>query len=330
MRPTEVLVNRGGSILLGEHVVCDGYEPGRQVGVITHFHADHTDTLHFAVQFSKTVLTTPPTRELILATHETLGSRLERLAPLHYMKSYEFDGERVTLLPAKHVLGASQTLVETKEGSRVLYTGDFLVPGTLPPEADVVITNSTAGIFGAPGIHSRQQVVDSITRFIERLLTGGSVSVIAHQGKLQEVMNALFDRGVNVPFLLPPDVFDVAMIYRKYGIETGECLLFGTSEAEDASRSPHVAFLRPRTKPGERSTPLYIVERPMAPPRHSIQDNYVAGLPIHEDLEGLLWYLGKSGAKSIFVTGERSERATCLAHFIEKHLGIGCKVVQND
>ena len=34
-------------------------------------------------------------------------------------------GDRITLFESKHILGSSQVLVETADGTRIVYTGDF-------------------------------------------------------------------------------------------------------------------------------------------------------------------------------------------------------------
>ena len=36
-------ITENGSILLGNNTVVDGYQHGREIGVFTHIHSDHTN-----------------------------------------------------------------------------------------------------------------------------------------------------------------------------------------------------------------------------------------------------------------------------------------------
>ena len=48
--------------------------------------------------------------------------RADRIHPLPYESPYEFEGERITLFPACHIIGSAQILIETEEGKRIVST----------------------------------------------------------------------------------------------------------------------------------------------------------------------------------------------------------------
>lgn len=327
MSLAEATVTNEGSVLLGRNVVCDGYGSGRRVGVVSHFHVDHASLLPVALRFCECVLTTPATRELLLLTQgEDLPPHLDTLKSLPYTESAKFNCERVTLLPAKHVLGAAQVLAETEEGNRLLYSGDFLVPGTFPPESDILVTEATYGSPSAPRRYSRDLVMGSLAHLIKRSLSSGPVSVITYQGKLQEVMNMLFEQGIDVPFLVPPNVFDVTQVYRKYGIEVGDCFMLGTAQAKEVERDPHVVFSTPRQEIPNHIPQIFVSGRCRVPFRQLDSHRYVVGLSTHADFNGLLWYVKKSKAKLVIVDGVRHNNAPLFARMVEKNLRIRCMV----
>jgi len=325
MALAEATVTNEGSVLLGRNIVCDGYGSGRWIGVVSHFHADHTRLLSVALRFCKFVLSTPATRELLLLTKsETLPPCLDKLRSLHYTEGAKFGDERIMLLPAKHVLGAAQVLVETGKGDRLLYSGDFSVPGTLPPEVDFLVTEATYGLPSMLRNYGRDQVVSSLTHLIKCSLSRGPVLIVTYQGKLQEVMSILFEQGIDAPFLAPASVFDVAQVYRKYGVEVGDCFMLGTAEAKEVEKGPHVVFLTLRQKVPNNSTCIYVSGRYMAPFRQLDFNHYVIGLSSHADFNGLLWYIRKSKARLVMIDGARHDNASSFAHLVEKNLCVRC------
>jgi putative mRNA 3-end processing factor len=327
MFPKEVAITTRGSILLARHFVCDGYALNRQVGVVSHFHSDHTFLLPIALRYCKFVLMTHATRELLLFTRsENLPLYLDKLKGMPLTESKKFDGERITLLPAKHVLGAAQVLVETEEGERLLYSGDFLVPGTLPPEADILVTEATYGSPNTARKYDRDLAMRSLAQLVKRSLTSGPVSIVAYQGKIQEVMNKVFEQGINVPFLVSSKVFDICQVYRKYGIEVGDCIMLDTTESKEIEKDPHIVFLTRKREMQHAPTQILVSGRCLVPFRQLNSKCYVVGISTHADFNGLLWYIKKSKAKFVIVDGTRHSNAAPFSYLIEKNLRVKCMV----
>jgi DNA ligase-1 len=120
---------------------------------------------------------------------------------LGYDEPMRRDAATVTLLPAGHMLGSAQLLLE-HEGVRLLYTGDLKlrVPGTRTPtaipRADVLIIESTYGRphfrFGDP-----DSTVEAIARWCRLALDSRVTPVLlCHAlGKTEEVMLSLAQYG---------------------------------------------------------------------------------------------------------------------------------------
>lgn len=181
---------------------------------ISHAHRDHAGCVHGEVY----------------ATAETLafyrlrhGDALEG-AVLHavpYNQSWELAGARLTALPAAHLLGAAQLLVEHRR-RRLLYTGDIKLRPPLCGRAteivpaDRLIVEST---FGLPVFHflTREQARERVVAFAREALEEGRRPVLlAHElGRAQEVAHVLCQAG------LPVAVHEAAARYLPFYAEAG-------------------------------------------------------------------------------------------------------------
>ena len=161
----------------------------RTFAFISHAHTDHA-------RRHREALLTPQTLALIPEARRPRGWRM-----LGYDEPMRRDAATVTLLPAGHMLGSAQLLLE-HEGVRLLYTGDIKlrVPGTrtqtVIPRAEVLIIESTYGRphfrFGDP-----DTTVEAIARWCRLALDSRVTPVLlCHAlGKSEEVMLALAPYG---------------------------------------------------------------------------------------------------------------------------------------
>jgi Cft2 family RNA processing exonuclease len=137
---------------------------------------------------------------------------------------------RATLLPAGHVLGSSQVLVE-RDGLRLLYSGDFkLRPSRASeeatvPAADILVMETT---FGRPQYKfpETEEVLGDIRRWCSAVLrTGGTPVLFCYSlGKGQEVLAGL--DGVDFPIYLHEKHFAMANLYRQFGVAMPEYRLY--------------------------------------------------------------------------------------------------------
>ena len=194
-------------------------DPVRPVprAVITHGHGDHAR----------------PGNERVLATPGTIAIMQERygeaagvsLQPLAYGEILAAGDVTVRLLPAGHVLGSAQIVLEYR-GSRVAVSGDYkrrpdatCAPFELCP-CDVFITEAT---FGLPAFHHPpdsqeiDKLLHSLALFPERCHLVG-VYVL---GKCQRVLTLLRRAGYEEPVFLHGALIKLTELYESLGIRLG-------------------------------------------------------------------------------------------------------------
>lgn len=326
-----------GAVLLGKSVVCDGFDWGRDVAVVTHLHTDHIKQFETCLGFCQAVLVSPATKDLIMAIKgEALGLRRNFIAS-PYGHPYTYGDETITLYPVTHVLGSAQVLVQDEDGTRILYTGDFLFPSTRPVKADVLVTQATYGRPDQTRSYTRQTVVEQVVAFVKKELQRASVCILGSRGKLQEVMVVLRSEGVDVPFLCPSDVGRINEVCHRHGMNLGNWTILGTDTAEEVIRSGqrHIfsqLFGRKlSTLPkGVHYTKLRLSGWYIELPFYQVgPDYYVATLSDHSDFNGLLGYVSQTGAKLVLTDNyrHRAGDAISLAAEIQGRLGIKAKAM---
>jgi len=85
---------------------------------LSHAHSDHARGLH------NTAIATAITSQLYRHRWPLAAGRTQQLLTLDPGHSMDWNGARLTALPAAHILGAAQLLVE-HNGERLIYTGDI-------------------------------------------------------------------------------------------------------------------------------------------------------------------------------------------------------------
>jgi putative mRNA 3-end processing factor len=194
-------------------------DPARPVGLalVTHGHSDHARGGH-----GRTVATP--------ATLDIMGVRYgvgEGAMPARYGETIELNGGvAATWLPAGHVLGSAQILLEYA-GERVIVTGDFKrrPDPTCPPFActpcDVLITEAT---FGLP-VFRHPPVEDEIGKLLSARAAnpGRCVLVGAYAlGKAQRLIAELRLAGYSEPIYLHGAMERMCRLYQAHGIDLGD------------------------------------------------------------------------------------------------------------
>jgi len=180
----------------------------RTFAFISHAHTDHA-------RRHKEALLTPQTLALIPEARRPRGWRM-----LGYGEPMRRGQATVSLLPAGHMLGSAQLLIE-HDGTSLLYTGDVKLRQTggrvTPvPKAQVLVMESTYGRphfrFGDP-----DTTVESIARWCRMALDSRVTPVLlCHAlGKTEEVMLALAPYGFS--FALEKRCVPCANAYRSAG-----------------------------------------------------------------------------------------------------------------
>lgn len=194
-------------------------DPARPVdlALITHGHADHARGGH-----TRTVAT--PATLAIMALRYGTGPGAE---PVDYGESLNLPGGvRATFVPAGHVLGSAQILLE-HAGERVVITGDYkrrtdpTCAVFQPVPCDVFVTEAT---FGLP-VFRHPPIADEIARLLaararqpERCILVGAYAL----GKAQRVIAELRLSGYHEPLYLHGAMERMCRLYQDFGIDLGE------------------------------------------------------------------------------------------------------------
>lgn len=322
-------INNDGAILLGKYVACDGFDWNCSVGVVTHAHGNHIQGLETSLGVYDQILTTEPTREILIAIKGDWLKFRMNLKPFPYRTQFKFIDEKIMLFPSKHMLGSAQVLVEDANGTRIVYTGDFFIPNTEPLEADVLVVDATCGDPSNVRKFTKECAIDYLVSLTKKLIKRSPVNIISSQGKIQEVMNYLVKEGIKAPFILQSKAYRVARVYEKYGISMGEYFHIEDPEAQEIlkKQEPHVAFFTFGTNIDR--TPLikvsgYISNWNSKRPFCKISKEYwVVTISNHADFKGTLEYITRSKPKLVITDNHRSfGKAILLARKVRKKFGI--------
>ncbi len=163
---------------------------------LSHAHADHARGTH------GTVLGTPETLGIYGLRHRGEPLAPGSLQPLPHGASRRVGRATITSIPASHILGAAQLLVEL-DGERLIYTGDIkLHPPLCGAETrltpcDHLIVEST---FGLPIFHllGAEEARARIVGFARRCLGEGETPVFLGYalGRGQEIAHVLCTAGI--------------------------------------------------------------------------------------------------------------------------------------
>jgi putative mRNA 3-end processing factor len=319
-------VTRRGAVLLGNHVACDAYEENRSLRVVTHAHADHTGGLRWSMRECQKVIMTEATRDLIDVMQGPFGARMQAVQTLNYGEPYQFDGERVTLFRAEHILGAAQVLVESEAGT-LAWTGDFKLDGTpVLNGCDTLVVEST---YGSPMCRRSfdMDVRGLLVDMVERRLKGGPVYVFGYHGKLQEVMQMLHQADVTVPFVMPEKVFQVSKVCERHGMQLG-CLTLSSEKQGRVmleENLPCVAFyhMNCRGKVGLDNERICVSGWEFRKPCRRIGEReHLVALSDHSDFNGLIEYVRQAKPKRVITDNHGGGHGETLAKEISRRLGV--------
>ena len=194
-------------------------DPHRPVprAVITHGHGDHCRP------GSRLALATPET--LAIAAARYGRDAFARTQPLPYGESLEIAEARLTLVPAGHVLGSAQLLIEA-QGHRAVVSGDYkrapdptCVPFE-PVECDLFVTEAT---FGLP-VFDHPPIKDEIARLLASVAAqpGRCHAIGAYAlGKAQRLIAELRRAGWDRPIYLHGALVGLCRVYERLGIPLG-------------------------------------------------------------------------------------------------------------
>jgi putative mRNA 3-end processing factor len=195
-------------------------DPTRAVerAIVTHGHADHARPGHRAV------LATPETLQIMAVRYGENFTAERQASP--YGETVTVNDTRITLLPAGHILGSAQVLIE-HGGARAIVSGDYkrrtdptCATFELEP-CDVFITEATFGlpVFRHPPVAGEiAKLLKSISIFPERCHLIGVYSL----GKCQRLIAELRRAGYDAPVYLHGALIKLSVAYEAMGVPLGD------------------------------------------------------------------------------------------------------------
>src|SRR6478609_2567754 len=185
--------------------------------LITHGHGDHARPGH------RSALATPETLAIMRARFQDMPDTAQQ--PLKYGESVTIGAVEVSLVPAGHILGSAQAVLEHR-GQRIVASGDYKRrpdPTCRPFEpvpCDVFITEATFGlpVFRHPPAEAEiGKLLTSLAQFPERAHLIGAYSL----GKAQRVIRMLRDAGYDRTIYLHGSMEKLCRLYEAEGIALG-------------------------------------------------------------------------------------------------------------
>lgn len=325
--PSKARVSPRGAVLLGDFVACDAFDESRPLRVVTHAHADHLCGLKSSLRSCEKVLMTAATRDLVGVMNGFNMLQDGPVETVEYGEEVEFEGDRIKLAKADHILGAAQVIVESSEGVRVAYTGDFRVDGTEPvKDCDVLVVEAT---YGSPSCRRSfgVNVEDLLVKMVEQRLRNGAVYVFGYHGKLQEVMQILRCADVSVPFVVPERVFHVSKVCEQHGMQLGDLTLSTDTDGQELLDGdlPCVAFyhMNARGSVGLRGSRICVSGWEFRSACRQIGEReHLVALSDHSDFDGLIEYVKRCKPRRVVTDNFRVSHGATLAREIRKRLGI--------
>lgn len=194
-------------------------DPTRAVprAVISHGHADH------ARSGSSAVLATAATLAIMRQRYgDDAGGTLQGL---RYGERIAIGGVSVTLVPAGHVLGSAQIVLE-HQGCRVVVSGDYkrrrdpTCPSFEPQPCDVFVTEATFGlpVFRHPPDRDEiARLLHSVALYPDRCHLIGVYAL----GKCQRLILLLREAGWDGPLYLHGGLIGLCEMYESLGVALG-------------------------------------------------------------------------------------------------------------
>jgi putative mRNA 3-end processing factor len=189
--------------------------------VITHGHGDHARPGH------RNALATPETLAIMRARFQDMPDTAQQ--PLKYGESVRIGEVEVSLVPAGHILGSAQAVLEHR-GQRIVVSGDYkrrpdpTCPPFEPVPCDVFITEAT---FALPVFHHPSdageigKLLRSLATFPERTHLVGVYAL----GKCQRVITLLRAAGYDKRIWLHGGLASLCKLYQDHGVDLGDIAL---------------------------------------------------------------------------------------------------------
>lgn len=206
--------------------------------IISHAHGDH------AVRENENVYCTPATAAIMQHRYQKHAAKNFHL--YSWSQIFEINGIKISFIPAGHILGSSQILLEY-QGVSYLYTGDYKLQddSTCEPiqfvKADVLITETT---FADPTV-KHPNPIEEIEKFNEMKhnILLGTYSL----GKAQRLTKLITEHCPQRKIYVHHSIYGLNKLYESFGFGVGKYELYNRKSMKQPDQNlvymvPPLAF----------------------------------------------------------------------------------------
>ena len=325
-----IAVTGDGTVLLGDHVSCDGFQWSHAARVQTHIHADHMRDFRRS-KGRQDILMSKATRELLVALMDFDIPYRNNIIALDCLGRVDVGTDTVEVADSGHMLGSIQVRVTSSSGFRMGYSSDFFWPLGRVLEVDELVLNSPYGSPEYTREYGQREVEDRFVELVRVQLRKGPVVVLGYRGRLQHAMSLLAGQ-VRQPVLVSRNVAVLSGVYDRHGVH-----LLGSIEADAqegrrliAEGGRYLAFMElteQRQCPWLKDISKVLLSAYAVPREAPVLDygngDFRVALTDHADFAGTLEYVRASGATRVLVhpfsgtpdvlAGEIRRRMSCQA-----------------
>lgn len=328
---TDVRITGSGCVLLAGRVSCDGFFREASLRVQTHVHLDHMDSFETSKAF-QVILTSRGTHALLCAQLNADLPYRSNFVPSDFGAEFLHNGLRVVLKSSGHMLGAAQVQMETEEGLRLGYSGDFSWPLEDVIQVDVLVVDPTYGNPTSIRQYSQGAAESALLNEIRRARHVGPVRILAHQGTLQRAMQVVSGE-IGIPMVGSARLLREIAVYRTFGCVIDDVLDVASTEGKEIVKTG--CYLRwygtgdSLPVPDGESTSIKLsafMSRPDDPVLNYSERSMRVAMSNHADFLGTLEYIQATGARRIVVDASRGGNAHALAEAVSSRLAIECIV----
>jgi putative mRNA 3-end processing factor len=318
-----------GAVLLGPNVTCDGFHQDRNVRVQTHIHTDHMGD--FSTSKSGEIVMSQGVKDLLRSSNPDFDFR-PNINVLKPGATRVFGKSTVSLLPAGHMLGASQVLVELADGSRLAYSGDFSWPLDYSITCNALVVDATYGTPSSDRAYNQIEAEERLVELVKNQLKSRPVHLLANSAVMERALLAISisDVAKDVPILGNDKLCTSVDVHRNHGWpidkltstehEEGHKILTGRNyircwQLAEGGRIDGIV------EGAKISLTKYRARNVV----ETFGDNgYKVGMSNHADFEGTLSYIQSTKAEFVVTDACRvqPDRARELATAIKQELGI--------
>lgn len=311
-------------IFIGKNFVIDGFGK-RSVRVVTHAHADHVVGLNKSIMYSKYIVSSPPTHDLIIelgyVSNDLKTIYRSKSILLNYYEKRDFGDEILEFYPVEHIIGSVQVRIVVDNYS-IGYTSDFkLTKNTyIMKDLDVLIIEAT---YGDPSWRRpfKNDVFDyGVDIVLEGLRKYGKIVIYGYHGKLQEFMKIMREKGVDTPFLMNSKIFSITKIAEKYGWNIGNYYCLGSyrNSFDKYVFFEHMSRAKYRKIDGSVLNIVLSGRESREPVRKIDEYTWLVALSDHADFDELVEYVESSQPKLVVIDNSRNGYPHSLARELEK------------